>query len=115
MVGVDEEVLVGRAVQQPAAGAHGPDGVVIPGGRPFGMAQLQLIIEKVAGAEQLLAIALQQDRGMSRGVTGGVHDANAGQDLGVILERPQPVAEQPDRLACRCQVLISRTVCGRRA
>ena len=115
MVGVEEEVFVSRAVQQPTAGAHGPDGVVIPGGRPPGMVQLQLIIEEVAGAEQLLAIALQQDRGMSGGVTGGVNDANAGQDLGVNLERAQPVAEESDRLTRRCQVLISRTVGGLRA
>ena len=42
------------------------------------MAQLQLIVEEVADAEQPLAIALQQDRGMPWGVTGGVDDADAG-------------------------------------
>ena len=112
MIGMDEEVLVGRTVKQSAAGAHRPDGVVIPGGRPLGMAQLQLIVEKVADAEQPLASALQQDRGMPWGVTGGVDRANAGEDLGVMVERAQPVAEEPDRLARRCQVLISRAVCS---
>ena len=65
------------------------------------MAQLQLIVEEVADAEQPLAIALQQDRGMPWGVTGGVDDADAGEDLGVMVERTQPVAEKPDRLARR--------------
>ena len=75
---MDEKVLVGRTVQQPAAGAHRPGGVVIPGGRPLGTAQLQLIVEEVTDSEQPLAIALQQDRGMPWGVTGGVDGANAG-------------------------------------
>jgi hypothetical protein len=51
------------------------------------MAQLQLIVEQVAYAEQPLALAFQQDRRMPWGVTGGVDDADAGQDLGVIAER----------------------------
>ena len=115
VVGVDEEMLAGRAVEQPTAGTHGPDGVVIPGGRPPGLAQLQLIVEEVADAEQPLATALQQDRGMPGGVSGGVDDADAGEDLGVMAERAQPVAEQPDRLPGRCQVLIRRAARGLRA
>ena len=99
VVSANEEVLTGRPVQQPAAGAHRPDGLVIPRGTPPGMAQLQLIVEEVAHAEQPLAIALQQDRGMPWGVTGGIDEADAGEDLGVIAERAQPVAEEPDRRA----------------
>jgi hypothetical protein len=87
VVGVDEKAFVSRAVQQPTASAHRPAGVVIPRGTPLGMAQLQLVIEEVADAEEPLAIAFQQDRGMSRSVTGGVDDADAGEDLGVIVER----------------------------
>ena len=64
VVGVDQEVLAGRVVQQPAAGAHRPGDVVIPRGTPLGMAQLQLIVEQVADAEQPLATAFQQDGGM---------------------------------------------------
>ena len=79
------------------------------------MAQLKLIIEKVADAEQPLAMAFQQDRGMPWGVTGGVDDADAWEDLGVMVERAQPVAEEPDRLARRCQVLTSRGARGLRA
>ena len=114
VVSVNEEVLIGRTVQQPAAGAHRPDGVVIPRGTPLRMAQLQLIVEEVAHAEQSLAIALQQDRGMPWGVTGGIDDADAGEDLGVMVERAQPVAEEPDRLARRCPVLISGDARGLR-
>ena len=51
---------------------------------------------------------------MPWGVTGGVDGANAGEDLGVMGERAQPVAEEPDRLARRCQVLISRAARGAR-
>jgi hypothetical protein len=101
VVGVNEQVLIGRTVQQPTAGAYRPDGVVIPRGRPLGMAQLQLIVEQVAQAEQPLAIAVQQDGGMPRGVTGGIDGADAGEDLAVVAERTQPVAEEPDRLARR--------------
>ena len=114
MVGVNEEVLIGRAVQQPAPGAHRPGGVVIPRGTPLGIAELQLIVEQVAHAEQPLAIAMQQDRGMPGGVTGGVDGADAGQDLGVMAERAQPVAEEPDRLARRSSVLISGAARGLR-
>ena len=107
VVGVNEEVLIGRTVQQPAAGAHRPDGIVIPRGTPVGMAELQLIVEQVAHAEQSLVVAVQQDRGMPGGVAGGIDDADAGQDLGVIAERAQPAAEEPDRLARRPEVLVS--------
>ena len=51
VVDVDQEMLVGRPVQQSAPGAHRPGGVVIPRGTPPGMAQLQLIVEQVADAE----------------------------------------------------------------
>ena len=112
MVGVDEKAFVSRPVQQPAASADRPAGVVIPRGTPLGMAQLQLVIEEVADAEQPLAIAFQQDRGVPWSVTGGVDDADAGEDLGVIVERAQPVAEEPDRLARRCEMLISRDARG---
>ena len=115
MTGVDEEVLVGRTVQQPTAGAYRPDGVVIPRSTPPGMAQLQLIVEQVADAEQPLATAFQQDRGMPWGVTGGVDDADAGQDLGVMVERVQPIAKEPDRLPRRRQVLTSSAAGGLRA
>ena len=108
-------MLAGRAVQQPAPGAHRPGGVVIPRGTPPGMAQLQLIVEQVADAQQPLAAAFQQDRGMPRGVTGGVDGADTGQDLGVMAERAQPVTEEPDRLARRCPVLISRGARGLRS
>ena len=114
VVGVNEQVLIGRTVQQPAPGAHRPDGVVIPRGAPLGPAELQRIVEQVARAEQPLAVAVQQDRGMPGGETGGIDDADAGQDLGVIAERAQPGAEEPDRLACRSEVLSSGAARGLR-
>jgi hypothetical protein len=61
VVSVDEEVLTGRPVQQPTPGSRCPDGVAIPRSTPPGMAQLQLIAEQVAHAEQPLAPAFQQD------------------------------------------------------
>jgi hypothetical protein len=97
---VDEEMLIGCPVQQPTAGAHCLGGVVIPRGPPPGVAQLQLIVEQVAHAEQPLAVAVQQDRGMPGGVADGIDGADAGEDLGVMAERPQLAAEEPDRLAC---------------
>lgn len=51
---------------------------------------------------------------MPRGVTGGVDDVDAGQDLCVMVERTQPVAEQPDRLPRRSQVLIGGAIRGLR-
>ena len=48
---------------------------------------------------------------MARGVTGGVDDADSGQDLCAMVEDAQPAAEEPDRLAGRGQVL-SRSSCG---
>jgi hypothetical protein len=52
VVGLDEEMIPGGAVEQSAAGAYRLDGVVVPRGAPLGMAQLQRIIEEVADAEQ---------------------------------------------------------------
>lgn len=106
VVRVNEKVLLGRAAKQSAAGAHRQDGVVIPRGTPMGMAQLKLIVEEVAHAEQPLALALQQDRGMPWGVTCRVDHVEPGEDLGVMVERAEPLAEEPDRLARRSQVLI---------
>jgi hypothetical protein len=51
---------------------------------------------------------------MPGSVTGGIDDADAGEDLGVMVERTQPVAEEPDRLMRRCQVLISGDARGLR-
>ena len=79
------------------------------------MAQLQLIVEQIADAEQPLATAFQQDAGMPWGVTGGVDGADAGEDLGVMAERAQPVTEEPDRLTRRWQVLISHGAPGLRS
>jgi hypothetical protein len=62
VVGVNEKVLIGCAVQQAVAGAQRPDGVVIPRVALFRMAQLQLIVEQVTHAEEPLALAVQQDR-----------------------------------------------------
>lgn len=87
VVRVDEEVLIGRTVQQPAASAHRPDGVVVPRGTPLGMAQLQLVVEEVAHAEQPLAVALQQDRGMTGGMTGSIDGVDAWEDFAVMIER----------------------------
>jgi hypothetical protein len=47
-------------------------------------------------------------------VTGGIDDADAGEDLGVMAERAQPVAEEPDRLARRSEVLVSGDARGLR-
>ena len=57
------------------------------------MAQLQGVVEEVAHAQEPLAATGKQDRAMPRGMAGRVDDAHAGQYLGIILERAQPVAE----------------------
>ena len=113
MVGVDEEVLVSRTVQQPAAGAHRADGVVIPRSAPRGMAQLQLIVEEVADAEQLLAIAVEQDCRMPRRMTGSVDDTDAGKDLGVIVEgrSRSPKSLIASRADARCSSAVPPAAC----
>ncbi len=75
---LDKEVLVKGTVQQPTTVAHRADGVVIPRSTPPGVAQLQLIVEEIADAQQSFAVAFQQDCGMPRGMAGGVDDADAG-------------------------------------
>jgi hypothetical protein len=106
VVGVHQQVLVGRPVQQPASAERRPPGVVIPRRSPPRVAQLQPVVERAADAEQPLALALQQDRRVARGMAGSVDGADTRKDPGIVLERPQPAAEDPDRLAGRLPVLV---------
>jgi hypothetical protein len=78
------------------------------------MAQLQLIVEEVADAEQPLATAFQQDRGMPWGVTGGADDADAGEDLGVMAERAQwsPKSLIASRADARCSSAVAPAACA---
>src|SRR5690242_9983500 len=87
MVGVHEQAFIGRQVEEPAPAGDRVRPVMVPWRAPGGMAELQAVVEQVAGTQQPLAVALQQDRGVTWGVASGAYRAQARQDLGVVDER----------------------------
>jgi len=84
---VDEEVLVGGPAQEPVAAEYRSLRVVIPGRPPARVAQLQAVVEGVAGAEQPLAPAFQHESRVARGVARGVDGSDVGEDLVAVPER----------------------------
>ena len=106
VVRVDEEVLVGGPAEETAAAEDRSLRVVVPGRPPSRVAELQAVIEGVAGAEQPLTTAFQHERRMTRRMARGVDGADVGENLLAGLERAQPVAEQPDRFERRRPVLV---------
>ena len=106
VVRVDEEVLVGGPAEETSAAEDRSLRVVVPGRPPSWVAELQAVIESVAGAEQPLTMAFQHERRMTRRMARGVDGADVGENLLAGLERAQPVAEQPDRFERRRPVLV---------
>src|SRR5689334_5914179 len=87
VVRVDEEVLVGGPAEQTAAAEDRSLRVVIPGRPPSRVAELQAVVEGIAGAEQPLATAFQHERHMTRRMARGVDGADVGENLLAGLER----------------------------
>jgi hypothetical protein len=60
---------------------------------------LERVVEGVADAEEPLAVGLQEDRRVTWRVAGGADGVDAGQELCIVFERAQLLAEQADRFA----------------